>query len=200
MSDRYHHGSLREELIRSAVELIDETGTAAVSLRAVATLAGVSHAAPAHHFHNKAGLLTAVATQGYSAFADRLAQAWERTGSLATLGATYLRFGLAHRAYMETMFRPELLNNDDMELIAARNRARALLDRGAADGEHAARSRFEPGDDFSQVRSIAAWSLVHGLTDLIRTGNLPASYADAPEETIRRLTESLAELGHVPTD
>src|SRR2546430_7302801 len=61
---QYHHGDLRPALLRAAVETIAETGPAAMSLREVARRAGVTHAAAAYHFGDKAGLLTAVAAGG----------------------------------------------------------------------------------------------------------------------------------------
>ena len=72
MSQRatYHHGDLRRVLLDTAVELITERGTDAVSLRELARRAGVSHAAPAHHFTDKAGLFTALAVEGYGMLAD----------------------------------------------------------------------------------------------------------------------------------
>lgn len=60
----YHHGDLRRAIIDAALDVIREFSPAAVSLRDLARRAGVSHAAPAHHFGDKAGLLTAVAVQG----------------------------------------------------------------------------------------------------------------------------------------
>jgi AcrR family transcriptional regulator len=64
----YHHGQLRGALMTSALELVAETGALALSLREVARRAGVSHAAPAHHFGDKAGLLTALAAEGFDRF------------------------------------------------------------------------------------------------------------------------------------
>ena len=64
----YHHGDLRRALLDAALEMVAEHGPAALSLREVARRAGVSHAAPTHHFRNKAGLLTAIAADGYRLF------------------------------------------------------------------------------------------------------------------------------------
>src|SRR6266536_5182875 len=68
----YHHGDLRRALLVAAVEVIEESGPAALSLRDLARRAGVSHAAPQHHFGDKAGLLTAVAAEGYRRLATAL--------------------------------------------------------------------------------------------------------------------------------
>ena len=66
----YHHGDLRRTMLAAAVSAITESGSAAVSLRELARRAGVSNAAPTHHFGDKAGLLTAVAAEGYDLLAE----------------------------------------------------------------------------------------------------------------------------------
>src|SRR5918995_2060808 len=94
----YHHGDLPRVLLEAAVEAIDESGPAALSLRDLARRAGVSHAAPAHHFGDKAGLLTALAIEGFNRLADALDASREATGSLLESGVTYVRFAADNRA------------------------------------------------------------------------------------------------------
>lgn len=164
MTDRYHHGDLRRALIDAAVEAIGEAGPSALSLRAVAKRAGVSHAAPAHHFGDKAGLLTAVAAEGFDRFADALDLAWEATGDFIDVGAAYVRFAIDHRPYFETMFRPELLHGDDPDLRKAEARSAAALHQGT--GEAAPEAEFN-------TTALAAWSLAHGFAELLVAGNFP---------------------------
>src|SRR6516162_2006808 len=102
----YHHGDLRPALLRAAVEAIGEAGPAAVSLRQVARRAGVTHAAAAYHFGDKAGLLTAVAAEGYRLLGEALAAA-RSAGSFLDVGVAYVRFAVDHRAHFEVMYRPE---------------------------------------------------------------------------------------------
>src|SRR4051812_37043615 len=71
----YHHGDLRQALLDEAIEVIASSGVAALSLRDLARRAGVSHAAPTHHFGDKAGLLTVLATEGYTQLGDALLSA-----------------------------------------------------------------------------------------------------------------------------
>ena len=71
----YHHGDLERALKAAAVDLITEVGPAGFSLREVARRAGVSHAAPAHHFGDSRGLLTALAVDGFRHLATQLAAA-----------------------------------------------------------------------------------------------------------------------------
>jgi AcrR family transcriptional regulator len=163
----YHHGDLRATVISAALEAIAERGTARLSLRELARRAGVSHAAPAHHFGDKTGLLTAVATEGFDLLAEATSTAWQRTGSFLEVGVAYVRFAATHRAHFAVMFEPGLYRTDDPALAAARTRARAALDNPArATGQDAA---GEAG-----TAALAGWALMHGLATLWLTGNLAA--------------------------
>src|SRR5215213_4055244 len=104
----YHHGDLPRALLEAAVEAIAEVGPAAVSLRDLARRVGVSHAAPAYHFGDKAGLLTAVAADGFERLAATLRQAYQTTGSFLEVGVAYVRFAVTHRAQLEVRFPPAL--------------------------------------------------------------------------------------------
>jgi AcrR family transcriptional regulator len=182
----YHHGDLRRALIDEAVTAIDEGGSGALTLRDLARRVGVSHAAPAHHFGDKRGLLTAVAAEGYRLFAAALRDEYERTHSLRELGVAYVRFAVEHRPYFEVMFRPELYREDDAELAAARDEATALL--GTSVG------RLSGGDpNFDALRSgVASWALVHGLATLYLNRALPPELGDDAEEIARTIP------GHFP--
>jgi AcrR family transcriptional regulator len=68
----YHHGDLREALLRSAESILKRDGLGALSLRAAARAAGVSHAAPAHHFPDLCSLLSALAAEGFDRLSDKL--------------------------------------------------------------------------------------------------------------------------------
>ena len=181
----YHHGDLRRALLDAAIQAILEVGPAAVSLRDLARRTGVSHAAPAHHFGDKAGLLTAVATDGFRRLAATLGQTHQATGDFLELGVAYVGFAVTHRAHFEVMFRPELYHPDDPELVRARDAARALLYPPAAE---AANSPDGRGD----VRAgVAAWSLVHGLATLWLNQNLPPQLGDDPEQITREVAHYL---------
>ena len=169
----YHHGNLRPALISAAIGEIEESGPAAMSLRAVARRAGVTHAAATYHFGDRAGLLTAVAAEGYRLLAEALRGAQETRGSFLEVGVAYVRFAVTHRAHFEVMYRPELYHRDDAELGRARAAAAALL---YGTGE-ITRERMAYG--------VAAWSIVHGLATLWLNGNLPAQLGDDPEEITR---------------
>ncbi len=170
----YHHGHLREALLQAALELVREQGPSGVSLREVARRAGVSHAAPAHHFSDKAGLLTALAIDGFIRFAESQRQAAERGGSdpllrFAWTGWAYVMFAVEQRAHFELMFRPELLRKGDAALAhASRSAYEQLLGvvRDAIGGE--------PTPETLALRATSAWALAHGLATLWLDGNLGA--------------------------
>jgi AcrR family transcriptional regulator len=187
MTRPYHHGDLRRTLLAAAVEAIAESGPTALSLRDLARRAGVSHAAPAHHFGDKAGLLTALAAQGYDLLADALDAARERTGSLLEIGVAYVRFAVDHRAHFDVMFRPDLYHADDAELTAAAGRAGAALAAGVA----TLPSGSAPAGREAFLAGLSAWSIVHGFATLWLSGALPPDLGDDPESAARAVIRRL---------
>ncbi|MET9593688.1 TetR/AcrR family transcriptional regulator [Streptomyces sp. NPDC006516] len=174
----YHHGDLRRAVLTAALDVIEADGPDALSLRDLARRAGVSHAAPAHHFKDRTGLLTAVAAEGYALFADALADA----AGLRERGVAYVRFASDHPAHFQVMFRPELLRADDPALLAAKSRATEELRAGIGELPHTAH-----GDE-ARLAGIAAWSLAHGFATLLLSGNLTdALEGRTPEDVFRTL-------------
>jgi AcrR family transcriptional regulator len=171
----YHHGDLRRAILAAAVDAIRRDGVDALSLRALARDAGVSHAAPAHHFGDRSGLLTAVAAEGFDLLADQLSEAFE-TGPFLEVGVAYVRFAVDHPAHFAVMYRPELLRDDDPALASARRRSGEILYGGVGSA----------APDADALRAgVAAWSLVHGVATLYLGGNLPPALGDDPETIAR---------------
>src|SRR5689334_6416379 len=112
----YHHGALRDELIKACVALIEAEGIGAVSLRRVARAAGVSPGAPYHHFPDRSSLLAAIVVQGYELLEPRLRKAVDEapTGAraLGALVETYVDFARRHPAHLHLMLRGELAQLD----------------------------------------------------------------------------------------
>ena len=108
----YHHGALRDELIKACVALIEAEGIGAVSLRRVAREAGVSPGAPYHHFADRSALLAAIALQGSEMLEGRLRSAREQAPTaVRALGAlieAYVGFARDHPAHIHLMLRGEL--------------------------------------------------------------------------------------------
>ena len=162
MTERpYHHGNLRRVLMDTALAVVSERGPAALSLREVARRAGVSHAAPAHHFTDKAGLLTAIAAEGWTLLAGALADTARTTSDFRELGVSYVVFAMTHQAHFAVMRTPGLVHTDDPDLATPREHAAVLLRAGAAD---------PAGAPAERGRVLGAWSLVHGLAVLLQEG------------------------------
>src|SRR3954451_10508420 len=123
----YHHGDLRRALLDTALEAIAEHGPVAISLRDLAGRAGVSHAAPTHHFRDKTGLLTALAAEGWGLLADALEAVPDR--DFSELGVSYVVFATSHPAHFAVMRAPGLARRAAPALTAAERRA------GAARGD-----------------------------------------------------------------
>lgn len=167
----YHHGDLRRTLLDSAQAILAETGRWDFSLREVARRAGVSHNAPYRHFADKEALLAALGVVGYEALGECSAVAIAGlavpAALLAALGNAYVGFGVANPALYRLMFGQALPNVEGLpaallEAISiARGGLHDVILAGAKDGSFAINS-----DDINQVSaaSVAAWSLVHGLT------------------------------------
>jgi AcrR family transcriptional regulator len=157
--------------------VIASEGPRALNLRELARRVGVSHAAPAHHFKDRTGLLTAIATRGYELLAEMLAG----TAGLHERGVRYVRFAMQHPAHFQVMFQPELLRADDPDLLAAMERASSIELRVNVAG-----LRNAPDEP---TAGIAAWSLAHGFATLLLTHNVDAAMGDRdPEEYFRSLT------------
>ncbi|MFJ3405916.1 TetR/AcrR family transcriptional regulator [Promicromonospora sp. NPDC090134] len=177
----------REALLRAAREELVEKGHAAVSLRAVARRAGVSHAAPAHFFGDRAGMLTAVATDGFGMLERALEDAARKASgggetTLAALGLAYVDFGLAHPALVDLMFRRSELVPDDPSLVAAQRAALGRLRGAVGDvvGERA------------EEWSLVSWAVVHGLVNIVREGLLARIAGYEPDREADHARELVA--------
>src|SRR5918998_116981 len=125
--DTYHHGDLKAVILAKAATLVAERGADGISLRELARAAGVSHAAPAHHFTDRRGLFTALAAQGWRKLAAALTDA---RGEFIDAALAYVRFALDHPGHYAVMFDRSLVDPDDSELIAAQAAAGEELVQG----------------------------------------------------------------------
>ncbi len=158
----YHHGDLRRELLDRASAIAAQDGPSAIALRELARRAGVSHAAPAHHFGDRRGLLTALAVEGFALLGQRLEDVLAGGGSFVDQGVAYVVFAVAHPGHFATMWRFDLLEEGSAALGREAARARAALDAGA-------RGHARPGAD-PQAVATAGWSFAHGLATLLNAG------------------------------
>ena len=167
-------------MLDGAVTAIATEGPAALSLREVARRAGVSHAAPAHHFGDKAGVLTAIAAEGYTILAATMRDALAGGGGeLVECGVAYIRFALAHRAHFEVMFRPELYRADDPAVVTARQAAAEILFGAVSD------TLGEASDEEVWGGVVAVWSFTHGFATLTLDTNFDPKRGDDVEAAVR---------------
>src|SRR3954454_10847061 len=128
----YHHGNLREALIRAALSLIAEKGPAGFTFAEAARFAGVSPAAPYRHYRDRDDLLADVALRGFEQFADALTKAWDDgrpdpMTAFERMGKAYLAFARAEPAYYSAMFETGISPTTSAELGAAGDRAFAVI-------------------------------------------------------------------------
>jgi AcrR family transcriptional regulator len=181
--------NVREALLTAARAELVERGRAAISLRAIARRAGLSHAAPKYHFGDRSGLLTTLATEGFHALTDHLSHTREPDAQhqLAALGRAYIDFGLCYPALFELMFTPSELHANDPQLIAAQQQAIGTLTTAV--------SRLTgsgPTPPETPKLALISWALAHGLVVLAQDGALQS--AATPEPT------TAADLAHTLTD
>jgi AcrR family transcriptional regulator len=180
----YHHGTLREALIEATEGLLAERGADGFSLREVARRAGVSPAAPAHHFGDAAGLLTAVATAGFAGLTDALERgdargAGDPRAALREQGLAYVRFALRHPGRFRLMFRSQALHAEPA-LLAQADAAFEVLARGV-------RALWGVPDAAAMQplhwqAVLGMWSLVHGYAHLAIAGKFDGFAGGAPPD------------------
>ena len=181
---------VREALLAAARAELVEHGRAAISLRAVARRAGLSHASPKYHFGDRSGLLTAIATEGFEALARHLAEVHESGArrQLAALGRAYIDFGLSHPALFELMFAPGELHATDPELMAGQEQAIGSLTTAVS-----RLAGIDATPSGTPKLALISWALVHGLVVLARDGALQAA-ATAEATNAAELAHSLADF------
>jgi AcrR family transcriptional regulator len=186
----YHHGNLREALIRAALDLIAKKGPAGLTFAEAARHAGVSPAAPYRHFRDREDLLANVALQGFVQLEGRLAKAWDSgrprpLAALDRLGRAYLDFAREEPASYAAMFEAGVAFNDP-DLREASDRAFAVL-RRAADTLCAAMPAA--GRPPALMVALHIWSMTHGVASLFGRGDaarraLPMTAAELLEAQV----------------
>jgi AcrR family transcriptional regulator len=168
----HHHGNLREALILAGIDILNEGGLTALTLRACASKTEVSHAAPAHHFKGLPGLLTAIAARGFKIFKNRMIEEREKDGSdphtrLLAICRGYLHFAQENEALFSLMFTThfEIMEDPDFSINAAA--AYGVLAESC--------TPFEPLKVGARGTEVMIWSLVHGFASLQLSGSLGAS-------------------------
>ena len=171
----YHHGALRDALLEAAERVLEREGLPGLTLRAVAREAGVSHAAPTHHFGDLAGLVSELAAIGFRQFNVAMTAAGATDGPVMETGLAraraYVGYAQAHPGMYGLMFRTERLDMKRPALDQAADASFAELVGAVGASRHEQIS--EQAMSLDQAAAIArAWCLVHGFTMLLLDGRL----------------------------
>ncbi|MEZ5559048.1 MAG: TetR/AcrR family transcriptional regulator [Pseudomonadales bacterium] len=191
--DPYHHGDLRETLLRDALQEIAAAGTEKLSLRALARRAGVSPTAPYRHFPSKRCLLAALITRGFRLLDESISAARKAAGSdlesqLVAMSLAYVRFAQHNPTYYELMFSTVLEDFSEYEDLQQAAEASYGVLLSALEDLVAAR----PGLDISASElSAVVWSAVHGVASLLlfSHGRAPAKGRGDPLTGLELLAE-----------
>jgi AcrR family transcriptional regulator len=186
----YHHGNLKEALVRAALALIAEKGPAGFTFADAARWAGVSPAAPYRHYRDRDELLADVARRGFDQFAERLAKAWDDgrpdpKTAFERLGKTYLAFARSEPAFYSAMFEAGLPPDSSPELRAAGDRAFAVVRRACEALSALLPQAKRPP---ALMMALHIWALSHGIASLFARG-------DGSQRSLPMPAEDLLEAG-----
>lgn len=202
----YHHGDLREALLEAGEAVLQERGLQGFTLRECARRAGVSHAAPKHHFGDTRGFLTAIAARGFDRLVEALrrelstvADAGDLVGQFRATSQAYVDFALAWPEHFRIMFRCDLLDANAAGMAASARQAFCELTNVVL------RQRGEPEVAIDQFGSapfcpallndvVIAWSHVHGYAHLRLEQQLREMDEDAHAEVLQTASRRLSEM------
>jgi len=182
----YHHGNLKEALIRAALELIAQKGPAGFTFAEAARWAGVSPAAPYRHFRDRDELLASIALRGFQQFETVLSRAWNEgrpdpLSALDRLGKAYLDFARSEPAFYSAMFEAGVPHAANPELREAGERAFAVLRQAA---EVLCALMPAKGRPPALMVALHIWSMAHGVASLFGRGDAARRTLPMPPEEL----------------
>ena len=197
----HHHGNLRSALVQAGIDLLEDGGLPALTLRKCAAQAGVSHAAPAHHFKGLDGLKAAIAQEAFRRFSASMLTAAEAgdpspRGRLKSICRGYLHFGQAHPALLQMIFgvRPEEMEAAGKDTSGDHEKgtnAYQILSEACAP--------FVPAGTDPRIVEIQVWSLAHGFTLLALPGRFIDGGIDHTEALFDQVMTLLHHVGPAPS-
>ena len=179
----YHHGDLRTALIQAADEIIAQEGIEAFTLRAAAKRAGVSPAAPAHHFGSVKGLLTEVALLAYERagrYLDEVKDTKDAARNVRALSLAFVRFAIENPGHFRLMFRGDLVNREDPRYPAASHPPGLRL--GRALGAYHGRTELDMSRFEDAAEILGGLAAMHGLAHLVLEGKALRFFKGAKAE------------------
>jgi len=182
----YHHGNLKEALIRAALALIAQKGTAGFTFAEAARWAGVSPAAPYRHFSDRDELLADVARRGFEQFESALTRAWDngRPNAFAALervGKAYLEFARSEPSYYSAMFEAGIALDSSPQLREAGERCFDVLRQAAERAIVTMPTQARPP---VLMMALHIWSISHGIASLFSRGDAAGRALPMPAEEL----------------
>jgi AcrR family transcriptional regulator len=185
----YHHGDLKNALITAGVEILAKDGVSGLSLRKVASRAGVSHTAPYSHFADKQALIAAISTEGFRQLYERVSAVVEEykttpSRQLIEVAWAYVQFALDDRDRFKVMFSGVLEKEKEYpEFVAESQRNFQLVKMTVEANQAAGVLRSGPSD----LAALSAWGIIHGFVMLLLEGQIP--HAVLEQKSLRELVE-----------
>jgi AcrR family transcriptional regulator len=192
---KYHHGDLKNALIRAGVEILSKDGVRGLSLRKVAQKAGVSHTAPYSHFADKQALIAAISTEGFRIIYEKLDDAIRRhhgnpLRQLVEGAYAYIQFALSDPAHFKVTLSSVLEREKDYPaFVEMSQKSYGRVIRIVETCQAAGLVRRGPVD----VEAVSVWSMVHGFVSLLLEGQFYHSLLE--RYTVRELLISC--LAHI---
>jgi len=185
----YHHGDLKNALIKAGVEILAKDGVSGLSLRKVASRAGVSHTAPYSHFVDKQALIAAISTEGFRQLHERISSVAEKNKTkparqLSEVAWAYVQFAMDDRDRFKVMFSGVLEKEKEYpEFVAESQRNFQLVRRIVEANQVAGVLSSGPAD----LVTLSAWGIVHGFIMLLLESQIPHTVLE--QKSLRELVE-----------
>ena len=185
----YHHGDLKNALIKAGVEILAKDGVIGLSLRKVAMKAGVSHAAPYAHFADKQALIAAISTEGFRQLYERVSGVAEEYQNqpekqLIEVAWAYVQFAMDDPDRFKVMFSGVLEKEKEYPDFVAESQRNFQLVKMIVEVNQAS-GRLRSGD--SALVALSAWGIIHGFILLLLEGQI--SHAVLEKMSLRELVE-----------
>lgn len=183
----YHHGDLKAALIKAADEIIASKGIESFSLRATAQRAGVSAAAPAHHFGSAKGILTEVALLAFERvdrYIEDAGRSDDVVADVRSVSLAFLNFALHHPGHFRLMFRNDLVDRKDPRFAAVSRRPGLRLSRAVL--AYQGRPEVDPNSFDDAADMLCGLATLHGLAHLVLEEKAAHFFVKANDRTFAK--------------